>query len=313
MLCAALLTTGCAAAPPVAGTGAPPRHHIDNCGIPVAITGTPPERVVTIKSTSTEMLLALGVEESIVGVAFQDGPVPERWKARAARLPVISEQLPSLEALLELEPDFVYAGWESNLSEQGVGSRMELAGFGIRTFVSPLACRGAGYAPSQITFERIFAEISQVAQIFAVDPAPVLDEQRAMLASIEPDERGLTALWYSSGIETPYVGAGLGAPQLVMSTIGLTNIAADIDDTWASWSWESVVDADPDVIVLVDAAWRTAEEKMQILRENPATARLKAVQENRFLIVPFAASEAGVRTVEAAAGLREQLEKLRVG
>ena len=47
-----------------------------------------PERVVTIKSTSTEMLLALGLGDRIVGTAFQDGPVPDECADAAADLAV---------------------------------------------------------------------------------------------------------------------------------------------------------------------------------------------------------------------------------
>jgi iron complex transport system substrate-binding protein len=96
----------------------------------------------------------------------------------------------------------------------------------------------------------------------------------------------------------------------VLETVGLRNIAGDLDATWAPFNWEAVVDADPDVIVLVDATWNTAEKKIGILQSNPATANLTAVKEGRYLIVPFPASEAGVRTVDAAASLAEQLTEL---
>src|SRR5690625_4558544 len=51
---------------------------LDNCGMDVTIE-EPPSRVVTIKSTSTELMLALGLADHIVGTAFPDGPVPEPW------------------------------------------------------------------------------------------------------------------------------------------------------------------------------------------------------------------------------------------
>ena len=108
-----------------------------------------------------------------------------------------------------------------------------------------------------------------------------------------PDDRGLTALWYSSGTDTPYVGAGIGAPELVLETAGLTNIAGDIDKTWTSLGWESIVDADPDVIVLIDADWNTAQSKIDLLESNPATARLTAVQNDAYLILPFAVERGG--------------------
>ena len=96
----------------------------------------------------------------------------------------------------------------------------------------------------------------------------------------------------------------------MLETAGLTNIAGDLDATWSPYGWESVLDADPDVIVLVDAAWNTAEHKIEYLRSNPATANLAAVQNERFVILPFPATEAGVRTVGAVTSLVAQLAEL---
>lgn len=308
----ALLLTGCASANAGAAGPVPAPSEvsapvsIDNCGVEVLITA-PPERVVTIKSTSTEMLLALGLGDRIVGTAFQDGPVPERWASEAAKLTVISDKVPSQEVVLEAQPDFVYAGWESNFSADGAGTRADLAGLGIRSYVSPAACKEAGYKPSKLSFSDIESEINQIANIFGVDDSALIKEQHATVKAVKKDTRGLSALWFSSGSSVPYVGAGIGAPQLVLDTIGVRNIAADVDDTWAPYNWESVIAANPDIIVLVDAAWSTAEKKIRVLEENPATAKLDAVKNHRYLILPFAASEAGVRTVDAAADLAAQL------
>ncbi|WP_235201297.1 ABC transporter substrate-binding protein [Microbacterium sp. CH12i] len=102
----------------------------------------------------------------------------------------------------------------------------------------------------------------------------------------------------------------MGAPQMMMDAAGLTNIAADVDETWSSLSWEVIVDANPDVIVLVDSAWSSAEKKIGMLEANPATAQLPAVLNGRYLIVPFPAGEAGVRNVEAVESLLTQLEAI---
>ncbi|MBX3091987.1 MAG: putative F420-0 ABC transporter substrate-binding protein [Cryobacterium sp.] len=285
---------------------------IDNCGVEVPVTA-PPKRVITIKSTSTEMLLALGLQKRIVGTAFQDGPVPEKWAAAAAGIPVLADKVPSQEVVLDANPDFIYAGWESNFSADGAGMRADLAALGIRSYVSPAACKEAAYQPSRLTFADIDHEIGEIATIFGVDDSALLAEQHATLASIKKDDRGLSALWFSSGSDIPYVGAGIGAPQLILDTIGVRNIAADVKDTWASYNWESVIAANPDVIVLVNASWSTTEKKIGVLENNPATAQLDAVKHHRYLIVPFAASEAGVRTVDAAADLAAQLKALDLG
>jgi iron complex transport system substrate-binding protein len=281
---------------------------VDNCGTEVTFDAAP-ERVVTIKSTSTEMLLALGLGDRIVGTGFQDGPVPEEWADAAATLTPLADKVPSEEVVLETLPDLVYAGWESNFSAEGAGERQELTSLGVATYVSPSACQSSGQ-PAKLTFDHVFSDIAEVASIFRVDATELIDSQRASLEGIEPlgDER--SALWYSSGTDTPYVGAGIGAPQLVLETVGLENIAGDLSATWAPFNWEAVVDADPDFIVLVDSPWNSADKKIGVLQANPATANLSAVVNGRYLIVPFAASEAGVRTVEAAVSLADQIAEL---
>lgn len=300
--CSALSLTSTSTTPSPTATAV----TVDNCGVEVTFDAAP-ERVITIKSSTTELLLALGLGDRIIGTGFQDGPVPEEWAADAAGIPSISDFVPSEEAVLELEPDLIFAGWESNFSAEGVGERAELESLGVHTYVAPSACRSI--QPPKLTFDDVFGQIQEVADLFRVDASALLDAQAATLAELESSRAGLdrTALWYSSGDDTPYVGAGLGAPQLILETVGLANIAADVEATWAPLNWEVVVDADPDFIVLVDAAWNTAASKIAMLEASPATSELTAVKNGRYLIVPFAATEAGVRTVEAAADLREQI------
>ena len=320
----ALLTAGCAAGPAgPADTGPAPSSagetavasaypvSVDNCGFPVTVDA-PPQRVVTIKSSTTEMLLALGLADRIVGAAFLDGPVPDDLADEAADLPVLSDRAPGPEAVLTVEPDMVYAGWESSFSVESAGERSALADLGIASYVSPSACKSAEHRPDPLTFDGVFGEILEAGQVFGAPDAArrLVDEQRAALAEVDPDDSGLTALWYSSGADVPYVGAGIGAPQMIMDAVGLQNIAGEVHDTWTAFGFEQIVEEDPDVIVLVDAAWNTAGSKIDILEANPATARLTAVREGRYLTVPFAATEAGVRNVDAARDLAGQLADL---
>ncbi len=314
LLVPALLLGGCAASvaapqsPPPSGDAFP--LTIDNCGTEVTFDAAP-QRVVTIKSTSTEMMLALGLGDRIVGTAFQDGPVPEQWAGAAAGIPSLAPKMPNEESVLEVEPDLVYAGWESAFSPDAAGARDELAGLGVASYVQPAACQSAEQ-PTKLDFDEVFREIEEAGAIFGVPDAAaaVVAEQRAQLAGIEQASGAPTALWWSSGTDTPYVGAGIGAPQLLLETAGLVNIAADVDSTWSPLGWEAIIAADPDVIVLVDSDWNSAQHKMDYLAGNPATAAMTAVQQQRYIVVPFAASEAGVRSVEAAASIADQWREL---
>ena len=284
---------------------------LDNCGVEATLEA-PPERVVTIKSSTTEMLLALGLGDRIVGSAFLDGPVPDSLETVPAVEEPFATEAPGSEATLELEPDLIYAGWESNLTAQTAGDRETLAQLGVATYVSPAACKADGYMPDPLTFDTVFAEIEEVGSLFDAEDAAteLVREQRAALEAVEPDDRGLTALWWSSGDDTPYVGAGIGAPQMIMEAAGLTNVSADVHDTWTSLGWENVVEADPDVLVLVDAAWNPAAAKIETLGSSPVTREMTAVKEGRYVVVPFPATEAGVRNVDAVASVVDQLADL---
>ncbi|GGD06848.1 putative F420-0 ABC transporter substrate-binding protein [Nocardioides daphniae] len=311
-LLGASLLAGCGSEEPAADTAGSASGFpvtVRNCGVDVTVDSAP-QRIVTIKSTTTELVLALGLGDKLVGTAFLDGPIREDLAA-AADAEQISDQAPSQEAVLEREPDLVFAGWESNLAADTAGERDTLAKLGVASYVAPSACQSAD-APAKMTYDLLFEEFEEAGRLLGAPGAAtdLVESQQAALDEVGRVADGTTALWWSSGVDTPFVGGGTGAPQMVMERVGLTNVAGDVEKTWTPMGWEAIVDADPDVIVLVDAAWNTADQKVKDLEANPATAQMKAVKEKRYLVIPFAAGEAGVRSVDAAADLVEQARDL---
>ncbi|MFS3128989.1 putative F420-0 ABC transporter substrate-binding protein [Nocardioides sp. Bht2] len=313
VLLGAALLTGCAEdKKPETSSGDAVGYPIDvdNCGTPVKLDAAP-QRIVTIKSSSTELALALGLGDRIVGTAFSDGPLLDAYASEGAALKNLSDQAPSKEVVLEAEPDFVFAGWESNLAADTAGKRDDLAKLGVASYVAPSACQAPEYQPKKMTFDLLFDQFREAGQVFGVaDRAEALiSEQEKELAKVQKAVAGTTALWWSSGEDTPFVGGTIGAPQMVLDAVGLENIVTT-KSTWTSYGWESIVDADPDVIVLVDAAWNPAAAKIKTLESSAATKNLSAVKAKRYLVIPFPAAEAGVRSVAAAGDLASQLETL---
>lgn len=67
-----------------------------------------PQRIISLSSPATEMLLALGLEDSIVGYAMQDNEIPAQYKAAFDALHCITKDWTvSREMILALEPDFL--------------------------------------------------------------------------------------------------------------------------------------------------------------------------------------------------------------
>ena len=314
-----LVLAGCASTGPAAGPtaeptagAAAPAAAVQDCGIDVAPRTEPAERILAVKSTAAELVVALGLGDALVSTAFLDGPL----EMADGEAPPTIEGMPSREAVLALEPDAVVAGWESAFAPEAAGDRAALHDLGVTTWVSPAACRSVDVAP--LTWDALLGELEDAGTVLGVPDAgaALADEQRAALDAIEPlgdDGTGATALWYSSGDDAPYVGGGSGAPQLVLESAGLENVAADVAEPWTTMSWEALAASDPDVIVLVDAAWHTAESKIERLRANPATAQLDAVREGRFVVVPFPMAEAGVGSVDAVVLVVDGVRAMALG
>lgn len=312
LACATVLA---ACAPADAPAGAPPGGSVTSCGTTVRVP-VGAHAVVALKSATVETVVALGGAQQLVGVAALDGELPTQvtgvddavWDVT---LPILSAEVPSFEAVLDLTPDLILAGWESNLSAEGAGAREDWTRLEVPTWVSPSACRDPAEQPDRLTFDHVFAEIEAVGVLLGREDeaAAIVSAQRAALADLtertsSPDRP--RTLWWSSGTDTPYIGGGIGAPHLIMDTAGLSNVAADIADTWAPLSWEEIAARDPEVIVLVDSTWNTAAHKRAALAANPVTAALEAVRAERYLVVPFPATQAGVRTLDAARTLASQ-------
>lgn len=286
---------------------------IKNCGVTVTVDKAP-TRAVTMNQGATETLLALGLQGSMVGTAYLDDAVSPQWQAAYEKIPVLAKEYPNQEKLLSANPDFVAASYSSAFDAKAAGTRADLAKLGIATYLSPFACadKSQRVKPS---WDAIYGEIGDIAAITGDQAAAssLVAEQKATVAKVADAApgKGKTILWYDSGTKTPYVGAGEGAPQLMIDAIGGENIFASLSGNWADGNWETVLKADPDVIVLADASWDTAAAKQKYLKSDPALQDLTAVKNNAFLIIPFSATTPGVRNAEGLASLADQLSKLQ--
>lgn len=283
---------------------------IENCGRDVTVDEAP-EKAVTLNQGATEVVLSLGLEDRLAGTAYLDGQVAKEWRDAYESVPVLAKEYPSKETFLAAEPDLAYASYSSAFDAKNVGTRTELAQQGIATYLSPFGCPDEKHQP-KVSFESAWSEIEDVATIFGVPEqgAKVVQEQAQTLGDVREKStgEGIDVLWYDSQTKSPFVGGGGGGPQLILDAVGATNVFADLtDSSWAEVSWEKVVAADPEVIVLAEAAWSTAEEKIEYLEHDPVLSTLSAVEEERYVTVPFAASTAGVRLVEGAQSVSEQL------
>jgi iron complex transport system substrate-binding protein len=285
---------------------------VENCGIETTYTEAP-TRAVTMNQAATEIMLALGLEGSMVGTAYlDDDAVLPQWQDAYATVPVIADEYPSQEVLFEAEPDFVYGSYRSAFGEEAAGPREQLAELGINSYLSVASCEDAALRPEKVTFQTLFDEILNIGRIFGVEERAqtVVDEMQATLDGVLAtigDAEPVTVFWYDSEADAPYVGTCCGAPAMLLEAVGAQNIFADTPGTWANVTWEEVIARNPEVIVLADAEWSTAQEKIDLLLSDSAYSSIEAVQNQRFVSIPFGATTLGVRNVEGVVTLAQRL------
>lgn len=313
---ALLALAGCAGAPeseqasPSATAAFP--VTVTSCGHTTTVSSKP-KRVVTLNQGATETVLALGLSSQLIGTAYLDDAISPKWQAAYDAVPVLAKEYPTHEDLLAVDPDFIYASYASAFDDKVAGSQDDLAAQGINSYLSPFGCTDTAQRPTP-SFDAVWDESDAIAQALG-DPAAgqkLRTEQQATLDTISGKKAGagLKALWYDSGEKTPLVGGGGSGPQLILDTVGATNIFADIDAGWADGNWEDVVAADPDFIVLADASWSSAESKKEYLENDKVLSQLTAVKNAQFVTVPYSEATPGARMVDGAVSVSDQLTGL---
>lgn len=294
---------------------------VQNCGVDVEVA-SPPSRAISINQPATELLLTLGLADRMVGTASWNDPVAPQLAAANAQVPEISADFPSFETVLELEPDFVYATFAYTFSGEGVAPRERFQQLGVSTYLSASECGGQEATQERaLTFDDMFAEITDIAGIFGVDEkgaALVATLQKRLESASDDLNASDTTLmyWYSS-TRTPYLAGCCGAPGLITEAVGAQNAFADSRQLWPETSWEAILDRDPDVLVLADLTrgddGDSAEAKIRFLESDPLAKQLTAVRERRYVVVPGTALDPSLRNVDAVETIATSLRSMGGG
>ncbi|MFF0815931.1 ABC transporter substrate-binding protein [Rhodococcus sp. NPDC003318] len=328
---ATLLLTGCSGSaatddePSTAATGYP--VTLSNCGRTVTVDA-PPHRVVSLNQASTEILLSLGLADRMVGTATWTDPVRENLAAANATVPRLADNKPSLEVVLDAEPDFVTASFGSSIGDGGSAGRDQFESLGVPTYLSPTdngcggdvssASNADGARTEPLTLDSVYREIRELAAIFDVrergEGFVAELQQRYATAADTVDAAGVSLAFWFADTKTPYMAGCCGSSGIIARAVGATNVFADTTDEWPQVSWETVADRDPTALVLADLSRRSIDgdaldSKIAFLESNPVTSQLPAVQQKRYIVVSGADMNPTIRTVdgvEKVAGALQQ-------
>lgn len=265
-----------------------------------------PKRAVTLNQHVTEIMLALGLADKMVGTAYLDDQILPELKEAYDKVPVLADKYPNKEVLMAANPDFVYSGWKSGFGDKGVGSMEDLDKAGIKSYLQESSNKPGP------TVEDVFADIQNIGKIFRVEDkaneliGKMKQEMDQTVSKLGNVDKPLQVFVYDSGEDNPLTAANNYMTSLIKMAGG-KNVFDDIQKGWAEVSWEEVVNRKPDVIVVVDYGDKTVDQKKNLLLTKRELADIPAIQNKRLIVLPLSAASEGVRAPIALKILAEGL------
>jgi iron complex transport system substrate-binding protein len=280
---------------------------VKSCNREVTFTQAP-QHALSHDINMTQMMLALGLKPRMAGYSGVSG-----WKAVTPDmqslldgLPELAAKYPSVETLLDANVDFLFAGWDYGMRVGGDLTPQTLQPLGINVYELSESCAFVMKRPPA-SLEDTYNDLRNLGRIFDVqDRANALvAHMQAQVADIRktlPAQRPRVFL-YDSGEDRAMTSGRLGMPQALIDAAGGRNILEDVEASWTRVNWESVVEHNPQVIVIVDYSEITAEQKIQFLLANKALQSVDAIKHRRFIVIPYVQATPGIDNVLAVATL----------
>ena len=264
----------------------------DDMGREITLAGTP-EHIVSLAPSTTEILVAVGAGEQVVGRdEFSD--YPEEAKA----LPSIGGSFGeyNVEAIVALEPDLVIAA-EINTPELV----KQLEDLGVTVY----------YLGNPTTLEEMYGKLETVAELTGHDVSELVSSLQTRVAAVDEKIAPISArpnVFYeidASDPSKPYTYGPGTFGDLLITRAGGTNVGSVSTDAYPQLSLEQIVVENPSVIILGDSMWGVTPESVL---ERAGWESIEAVNANQiFPIDDNLISRPGPRLVDGLEALAKIL------
>lgn len=271
----------------------------DSCGTEVTVTAAP-ERVLSFYPTMTEVMVALGLDDRLVGqVNTQYGTPSEQYAAAYDAVTVVAEGEPSAETVIGARPDLLLAEQEWRFDGKRLPTRATYAEDGLPVLVSESLCADT---KTETTLPDTYEDLERLGRLFGVEEraADLVAELQDVVAGAEEavaDEEPASLAILSVYESTLYVQAG-GLYTDVVERAGGRNLITSADlpegEYYAAWSPEKIVRLNPDVIVFPYNDDQVRETALAYIEERLAST--DAVRTGRVVGVPEPVFGGGVRS-----------------
>ena len=235
-------------APGLAATEPPPAPTkevltlVDGLGRTIVFEA-PPQRIISIAPSNTEILFAVGAGDQVVGRdEYSDYPV------EALDVTSIGSTYGDIntEAIVALEPDLILVAAITPIEQIDA-----LTDLGLEVY----------QLPNPMTFDDLFANMETVAKITGheAQAVPLIEALNARVQAVEQavaDAASVRVFYEVDGTDptAPYTTGAGTFQQVLIEMVKGENIAADLAG-WGSMNLEQIVERDPEVIIFGEGPW----------------------------------------------------------
>ena len=223
----------------------------DGLGRSLTLEG-PPQRIVSLAPSNTEILFAIGAGQQVVG-RDEFSNYPED----ALALPSVGGSWGNYntEAIVELNPDLVLA---AEINPPELVESLEKLGLTVYLLPNPTDIDG-------------IYQIMETAALLTwrqAETTILVQSLKERVEAVTNQTSGLTdrpAVFYeldSTEPNAPYTAGAGTFVELLIEMAGGTNIGNAMDSPWAQISLEQLVVLDPDIILLGDSAYGVTPESV---------------------------------------------------
>jgi len=246
-------------------------------------------RVVSLHDVTTELAVALGVGERLVGVA-DPVDVPGDVGAAIARVPRVGD----LESILAVRPTIVVGLAVVAARDPELVARLRQ--FGVAVYLGDPA-----------TLDDVFALTREVAVRVGAGVAGV--ELAARLAAQVPSEQGRESrvrVFVYDCCDPPFTTGGRTVLNDLIRRAGGDNVFGELAAGWTHVSWEQVVARRPELVVI--HAYRH-DGQGDVADKQRAVGAISALSGLPTLVLPLGDSLGGLRSVDGLARLRGAIDE----
>ncbi|WP_315167833.1 ABC transporter substrate-binding protein [Metaclostridioides mangenotii] len=244
-----------------------------------------PKKVVVIGQAMAELMIEFGLQDRVVGIGYLDQSF-SKYEDEISKMPVMSKSWPSVESIIALQPDIIYA-MSSSFKEDRVGDISFWNERGIPTLPAVNFTIGR-------SIDEYIKDIENFGKTFNIESEinKYLEEQNERIdkvkeATKKANSKPSVLLVASAGRENYdyYPRSGCVIDEVIEDTGG--KYVELSKDSYMEMSTESIIAANPEKIIITEFQGSNSEAIKNKLISNKKLQNVTAIKTGNVMVADY--------------------------